>query len=261
MWRFISGFYQIPFDGCRPGFLLSVTYSSKIQKRTHSSQWNSLRLFKRLKWDPNLPTWNDLYNMLLSEKWVYKRICLCCRILYYKCVCAEKSRGVFQNVTLWVVEFGVIFLLFFFFFFGLISFLSFCTVHLFCEKKGNIFWKTPPHLSWAHSLAGQLDVNTPPICSLGRADCGHRGLYPGVYLFPEVLVGVPQAGRELWGVPTFEQHVWYASCQEYRSEKSLEELTKLVPPECNWWVSGILGLFGSSEDEEFGIICTPHSFI
>uniref|UniRef100_A0A2I3GSH7 Calcium-transporting ATPase n=1 Tax=Nomascus leucogenys TaxID=61853 RepID=A0A2I3GSH7_NOMLE len=28
-------------------------------------------------------------------------------------------------------------------------------------------------------------------------------------------------------------HISCASCQEYRSEKSLEELTKLVPPECN----------------------------
>lgn len=26
------------------------------------------------------------------------------------------------------------------------------------------------------------------------------------------------------------------SPQEYRSEKSLEELSKLVPPECHWYV-------------------------
>lgn len=35
--------------------------------------------------------------------------------------------------------------------------------------------------------------------------------------------------------PTPHKHsVSCASGQEYRSEKSLEELTKLVPPECNW---------------------------
>lgn len=31
--------------------------------------------------------------------------------------------------------------------------------------------------------------------------------------------------------------VTVAFIQEYRSEKSLEELKKLVPPECHWWVS------------------------
>lgn len=30
--------------------------------------------------------------------------------------------------------------------------------------------------------------------------------------------------------------VTVAFIQEYRSEKSLEELKKLVPPECHWWV-------------------------
>lgn len=31
--------------------------------------------------------------------------------------------------------------------------------------------------------------------------------------------------------------VTVAFIQEYRSEKSLEELKKLVPPECRWYVS------------------------
>lgn len=34
--------------------------------------------------------------------------------------------------------------------------------------------------------------------------------------------------------------VTVAFIQEYRSEKSLEELKKLVPPECHWWVYVVL---------------------
>lgn len=34
--------------------------------------------------------------------------------------------------------------------------------------------------------------------------------------------------------------VTVAFIQEYRSEKSLEELKKLVPPECHWWINFFL---------------------
>uniref|UniRef100_F6RX28 Calcium-transporting ATPase n=1 Tax=Callithrix jacchus TaxID=9483 RepID=F6RX28_CALJA len=39
--------------------------------------------------------------------------------------------------------------------------------------------------------------------------------------------------REYEDAVSIATYVWCAPCQEYRSEKSLEELTKLVPPECN----------------------------
>ena len=56
---------------------------------------------------------------------------------------------------------------------------------------------------------------------------------------PEFPGGVTRAdGSSVGGSPTpptpLKHTVSCASGQEYRSEKSLEELTKLVPPECNW---------------------------
>lgn len=50
----------------------------------------------------------------------------------------------------------------------------------------------------------------------------------------QALEGWPGQGCS-WS-PSVEQHVPCGLPQEYRSEKSLEELTKLVPPECNWCV-------------------------
>uniref|UniRef100_A0A8C0JS57 Calcium-transporting ATPase n=1 Tax=Canis lupus dingo TaxID=286419 RepID=A0A8C0JS57_CANLU len=49
----------------------------------------------------------------------------------------------------------------------------------------------------------------------------------------EVLVRVTWVCWWLCGVPSLDYRVQCPACQEYRSEKSLEELTKLVPPECN----------------------------
>lgn len=57
-----------------------------------------------------------------------------------------------------------------------------------------------------------------------------------------VTVAFVQVGFPPWGPyrglcrrnGSFELWLCSASHQEYRSEKSLEELTKLVPPECNW---------------------------
>uniref|UniRef100_A0A8I3MLP6 Calcium-transporting ATPase n=1 Tax=Canis lupus familiaris TaxID=9615 RepID=A0A8I3MLP6_CANLF len=49
----------------------------------------------------------------------------------------------------------------------------------------------------------------------------------------EVLVRVTWVCWWLCGVPSLDYRVRCPACQEYRSEKSLEELTKLVPPECN----------------------------
>lgn len=74
----------------------------------------------------------------------------------------------------------------------------------------------------------------------GRAHRRHRGLHPGT-------------SARAW-LCSQGHHEQVLSCnlaffsfliqKEYRSEKSLEELNKLVPPECNWW--GMPASVGSS---------------
>ena len=58
----------------------------------------------------------------------------------------------------------------------------------------------------------------------------------------------PLGRREPRGAPTLEHHLCCALCQHYRSEKSLEDPTKLFPPEFNWYVGDPLGLFGSLKE-------------
>ncbi len=75
-------------------------------------------------------------------------------------------------------------------------------------------------------------LNFAPLNLAGDSDCGDSCLHSGTFQHGDF----PSSGDHV----RFEGHRYMslmrsAAFQEYRSEKSLEALTKLVPPKCHWY--------------------------